>query len=268
MPVLIPVAAPCGTCDHSHSLRGCAACQADGKECLGWTDHPEAKAAADERELRELADLDGQQLIDVDTSDGLLRILIEFEKELYAQYADKPVIAPQLAAIQLGPSNDRFNVCETVIAVAKLDLDPSFWEDGFGTRDMIGVARQWLTEENSQRLPTIAWVLSAFGSIAVSGSEGPPQDAHLVHATDIDGRTYTVAHLLKTNERQCDIRVAPGWAKLMRGELNPTDEGTEAIVLADGLSDGHMATTQLMLVTRVEMERASMTPMLGTDNAE
>jgi hypothetical protein len=256
MTIYLP--ALCGTCDHHHTAAGC---NEDGCECPGWLPHPSTDAADTDRELYELADFGGHlPLVDSSSSGAIAQVLIRFEED--SQKLDRgtsPVngTLPCLAVVSFDKSLPLpGNAAETVFHLNVIRLPESFWACD-DSDSLISVAERWVAEQHEEpdTGPTVAWAIATYCVADLDGPDKPGRKAHVVAATDIDGRMYTVVHTLDDDRGHWSIRVAPGWAKLMRGELDLASPEARAAVGADNLSQVHRATAHLMAVTRYETAR-------------
>jgi hypothetical protein len=246
----------CGTCNHEHTLGGCPACEGEGAECTGIVPHPDVIAAGDEREIRELATIGGNPILDIAASDGLLQVLVALEEDIHIADQGNQLPperrVPHLFALGIGePATDLVTSTRT-ITTKYVGVPDELWTHGTRAEDLVNVAAQYAARYAE---PTVCWALAAYGVVS-AGPDAPGRDAHVLCATDIDGRVYTVARYSDDNTRDADINVAPGWAQFMRGDLDPDHPDAVEILRADGVSRGHLATCQLMASTRSLMEYA------------
>lgn len=197
-----------------------------------------------------MIDLGGDAVLSVDVSEGMLQSFVDIEAQQFLE-AD-PDAPPMLAAIDLGGAHRFGTTVENLIVTNIIEPPADFWEGAPGSGGLIGLAQRWVHDHT--RMPiTVAWVLTAHGSI--HDDDGEPKPAHLLLGADIDGRVYSVARLIDAAKVEYNVHVSPGWSRLMRGRVDPEDPRAVEIIEADDLSQGQLAVMQLMLVTRVEVER-------------
>jgi len=231
-----------GTCPH---------CTEAGRECLGWTEHPDTGGRVEDQEIRELCDLGAQPLIEASLAECLLDMLTSLEvKKLPESAPDKP---PTIFAVELAETVKVWNAEQNILHACAVELPPTLFadeggDDGAATA-LAGVAVQWCHQAAQ---PILAWALVCQGEMETTPDGRHP--AHIAAAVDIDGRAYAVARDLRTGLVEREMKALPGWARLLRKD--PTLAGGDLVaqLKADGLSEPHMVIMQLVVVTRAYMD--------------